>query len=172
MGRKNLIDLDREIDRGPEQAVTTYGNALVKAATQGIQWEIDPLLEAVTQEAAFLRDLVLVARAKDLTELGLVALAKMMDQISRSIDTIIRTVEFAAGRADSRPEVVLQQTMLELLNEQELEVVEGVYQQAEHRSQKQKRTDRGHGSTLLAPASESVETQDPPSLSYGDENLA
>ena len=110
-----------------------YKEGIVRGIKAIRRYNLDPLYEVVSHEALFLLHIVQVAREKDASELKIPELAKVADQISRSIDTIIRTMEFAQGRADSRPELMMQQGMLELLSDEELEKVELMYAGAEAR---------------------------------------
>jgi hypothetical protein len=127
------IDLNHPIEGQKGRAVETYGDVIMRAANKGRAYNIDPMFEVVTQEAAFVRTLVESMMNDDLTLLSTLEKAKVVDQITRSFDTILRGIEFAQGRADSRPEVLLKQATMEMLNDEELASMEAMYVKAHRR---------------------------------------
>ena len=58
---------------------------------------------------------------------------KMFDQIARGRDSIGRLIEFEAGRADSRPEILMSQALLEQMSPEQLDRWQGEMEELERK---------------------------------------
>jgi len=128
------IDLNHPIEGQQGKAVETYGDVIMRAAAKGRAYDLDPLFDVVTREAVFLRSLVESMMAEDLAALTMPEKGRCVEQITRSLDTILRGIEFAQGRADSRPDILLKQATMEMLSDEELAKMEQLYVTAHTRT--------------------------------------